>query len=425
MNSAVLTFADTLGSAVSTSVSPGCLEAQLIGPLLVRRGETVLGSGQLGGPKPRQILELLLLNLGTPMSKDRLIDVLWTGQAPSEALHTIESYVSVLRRHLQPGMGKIGPLRTVTGGYLLDRAMVNLDVDRFDSLVRAAECAEPNRGVALFEEALALASAPLLSDELVPPWAESERTRHATRVTHTRILAAELALAVDRPQLAIKWARQALTEDPLSEEAWTSLVLGLEKNGQPTEALRTFDHCRRVMDEDLGCRPGPNLRTIHARLLEATGDVPVSPVGPDPARTPIRIIIINRHRTFSELLAYALNREPDMLSVGTADSGESGIGLVRQLTPDVVLLDGRLRDSDGFSAARRIVDCAPCTRVLMLAGSPTPETRRQAAAAGVSALLPKDGSLATLLSAVRKHAAAVTRTQQKPPSAWRSRIAKA
>ena len=157
------------------------LEANIIGPLRIRRGETVLGYGELGGPKPRQILELLLLNLGAPVSKDRLIDILWAGQAPPEALPTLESYVSVLRRHLQPGMGKDGPLRTVTGGYMLDRALVDLDLDRFESLVHGAESATPQRAIVLLQEALGLASAPLMGDELVPSWAEAGRTamRHA------------------------------------------------------------------------------------------------------------------------------------------------------------------------------------------------------------------------------------------------------
>jgi DNA-binding SARP family transcriptional activator/ActR/RegA family two-component response regulator len=381
---------------------PCRLEANIIGPLRIRRGDAVLGYRELGGPKPRQILELLLLNLGAPVSKDRLIDILWAGQAPPEALPTLESYVSVLRRHLQPGMGKGGPLRTVTGGYMLDRALVDLDLDRFEALVRSAESATPQRAIVLLQEALGLASAPLMGDELVPSWAEAERTRHAARVFHARILASESALALGKTQLAATWAREAVADDPLSEQAWTALVLGLEKNGRPTEALRAFDQCRRIMDREMGCAPGPVLRSIHARLLEATAAVTVPAAGGAPAPRRIRVITINRHRTFTELLAGALDREPDMLSVGTADSAQAGVDLVLELAPDVVILDYRLRDDDGIAAALRILAAAPHTRIVMLAGAPTPEAQRQAAAAGICAFLPKDGSLATLLDALRQ-----------------------
>ncbi|MDV8146955.1 BTAD domain-containing putative transcriptional regulator [Arthrobacter sp. B10-11] len=383
------------------------MDARIIGPLRIRRGDAVLGYGELGGPKPRQILELLLLNLGAPVSKDRLIHILWSGQAPAEALPTLESYVSVLRRHLQPGMGKDGPLRTVTGGYMLDRSLVDLDLDRFDALVRRAESAAPQRAIELLQEALGLASAPLLGDELVPSWAEDERTRHAARVFHARLLAAESALALGKAQLAATWAREAVADDPLSEQAWTALVLGLEKNGRPAEALRAFDQCRRTMDQEMGCAPGPVLRSIYARLLEATADATVPDAGGAPTSRRIRIMTINRHRTFTELLAGALDREPDMLSVGAADSAQAGVGLVREVAPDVVILDYRLRDDDGIAAALRIPAAAPGVRIVMLAGAPTPEDHRRAAAAGICAYLPKDGSLSTLLDALRQNTAHV------------------
>ena len=378
------------------------LDAKIFGPLRIRRGEAVLGHGDLGGPKPRQILELLLLNLGAPVSRHRLIDLLWAGKAPPEALPTLGSYVSVLRRYLQPGMGKDGPLRTVTGGYMLDRALVDLDLDRFNVLVRSAESASPQRAVVLLQEALGLASAPLMGDELVPSWADAERTRHAARVFHARILAAQSALALGKAQLAANWAKEAVADDPLSEQAWTVLVLGLEKSGRPAEALRAFEQCRRVMDRELGCAPGQPLRSIHARLLEATADVTAAAPGGARASKRIRVITINRHRTFTDLLAVALNREPDMLSIGGVDSAQAGVELVLKLVPDVVIIDYHLRDGDGIAAALSILAAAPRTRIVMLAGAPTPETQREAAAAGICAFLPKDGSLATLLDALRQ-----------------------
>lgn len=385
-----------------TRRGPCRLDARILGPLRIRRGDAVLGYGELGGPKPRQILQLLLLNLGAPVSKDRLIDILWAGQAPPEALPTLESYVSVLRRHLQPGMGKDGPLRTVTGGYMLDRSLVDLDLDRFEALIRRAESAVPQHAIVLLREALSLASGPLMGDELMPCWVEDERTRHAARVFHARILAAESALAVGQNRLAASWAREAVANDPLSERAWTALVVGLEKSGQPTEALRAFDQCRRIMDREMGCAPGSVMRSIHARLLEATADTFLPPSGATPCPRRIRVMTINRHRMFTELLAGALDREPDLHSVGAAESAQAGIDLVRELAPDVVIIDYRLPDDDGIAAALRILATAPQIRIVMLAGSATAAAQRRAAAAGNCAFLPNDVSLATLLKALRQ-----------------------
>jgi DNA-binding NarL/FixJ family response regulator/DNA-binding SARP family transcriptional activator len=412
-------------STAEGDVLPPCvLEVRILGPLRIRRGGEVLEAGELGGPKPRQVLEILLLNLGTPMSKDRLSDVLWAGQPPAEALPTLESYVSVLRRHLQPGQGKSGPLRTVTGGYVMDPALVDLDVSRFSELLHRASACEPVEALELLQEALGLASAPLLGDELTAPWAEEARGNHEHRVCRARAQAAGLALSLHQPERAVHWAREALAADLLNESAWSSLVLGLEDSGQPLEALKSFEQCRRTLHREMGCTPGEALRGAHARLLRLTGGEarPFAAVSADPppavgmpnsipASIPtseagagaatLRILIVDDHRTFAELLTGALDREPDLRSVGSAASVESGVQLCRELEPDVVVMDYHLPDGDGLMAATRILEQNPDTRIIMLTGDPSQDVLRQAAAIGICGFLPKDGSLATMLDTLR------------------------
>ncbi len=248
------------------------LNVHVFGNLSVRRGPVVLHAHQLGGPKPRQILEILLVHLGLPVSKDRLIEMLWGANAPVEALPTLESYVSVLRRHLQPGAGKFGPLKTTTGGYVLDRNLVDVDLDQFDVLLQRAQRAEPALAYPLLLRALDLADAPLLGDELMPAWASEARNLHAARLTSTRILTSETAAVLHRIDDAVVFANLALIDDPLNERAWTALILGLETSGRHAEGLQAYDRCRRAMQDELGCAPGPILRAAQLRLLHATAD---------------------------------------------------------------------------------------------------------------------------------------------------------
>lgn len=114
-----------------------------------------------------------------------------------------------------------------------------------------------------------------------------------------------------------------------------------------------------------------------------------------------------------------MDREPDVQHMGNAHSVQSGFNLVRELVPDVVILDGRLSDDDGMAAAQRILAAAPGTRIILLAGKPTQETQRRAFAAGISMLLPEDGSLATLLQSVRSRpiaAPSLRKTSVRPPA---------
>lgn len=249
----------------------GRIAVQMFGPLRVRCGSTVLDGQRLGGSKPRQILEILSLSLGNPVSKDALIELLWGGHPPAGAVKTLESYICVLRRNLQPGRPRTGPLQTTTAGYLLDRPQVDLDLDAFTSLLGAAgRASAPEDAYRALCRALELAAEPLLADEFVAEWAEGERRFHQSRLAATRIRAAEAAIALCRPDDAATWAEAALAGDPLSERAWTALVLALEQSHRHAEALHAYERCRQTLKHELGCGPGPALLAAYARLLHAT-----------------------------------------------------------------------------------------------------------------------------------------------------------
>ncbi|MEX5299621.1 BTAD domain-containing putative transcriptional regulator [Kocuria sp. CPCC 205292] len=246
------------------------LSVRVLGPLEVRRGDRVLTARELGGPKQRQILEILLLQLGTPVSKGRLVELLWGDRPPAAALQNLESYVSVLRRGLQPGAGRKGPLQTANGGYVMDAAAVDLDLRRFELAVERAGHRRPHEAYALWCEALERASAPLLENELRCEWAELQREVHAARVLETRVSAAECALELRLHAEAVRHARAALVEDVLQERAWTALVLGLEGSGRPVEGLQAYEQCRQALDHELGCAPSAALQGAYARMLRTT-----------------------------------------------------------------------------------------------------------------------------------------------------------
>lgn len=113
------------------------------------------------------------------------------------------------------------------------------------------------------------------------------------------------------------------------------------------------------------------------------------------------VLIIDEHAAFAELLTLALEREPDLHGVGFAKSAAAGLGMCQRLQPDVVIMDCRLPDGSGTSAAAQILEFAPQTRVVMLTGQPTREELLNAAAAGACAFLAKGTSLLALLDTVR------------------------
>jgi DNA-binding SARP family transcriptional activator len=79
---------------------PGvALRVLILGPLVVERdGREV----DLGGPRQRSVLAALLLAHGRPVSLDRLIDVVYEGDPPPSAVGSMQAYISLLRRGLEP-----------------------------------------------------------------------------------------------------------------------------------------------------------------------------------------------------------------------------------------------------------------------------------------------------------------------------------
>lgn len=149
-------------------------------------------------------------------------------------------------------------------------------------------------------------------------------------------------------------------------------------------------------------------------LSNADHPCDTSPIGkPDPdggqfmsvstqkSRIKTRVLIVDDHTTFAELLSGALDREPDLLSIGTAGTVASGIEQCRALEPDVIIMDHQLPDGSGIDAASQILAFAPHSRIIILTGHPTPQGLAQAASLGAAAFLPKGGSLAVVLDALR------------------------
>lgn len=114
-----------------------------------------------------------------------------------------------------------------------------------------------------------------------------------------------------------------------------------------------------------------------------------------------RVLVVDDHRTFADLLALGLDAEPDFECVGTAHTIEEGIARALSLRPDVVMMDVQLGSEDGIEATAELTRLMPEMRVVVLTAHASHTLLERSAAAGACCLLPKDGSLDELLVAVR------------------------
>lgn len=115
----------------------------------------------------------------------------------------------------------------------------------------------------------------------------------------------------------------------------------------------------------------------------------------------IRVLVVDDHRTFAELLSRALDAEPDLTCVGHAQNSAEAIMAVPALNPDVVIMDLQLPDRDGISTTADLMRSYPDLKVLILTAHAGPSEMARAGAAGASGFLTKDGALTDVLDALR------------------------
>jgi len=130
-------------------------------------------------------------------------------------------------------------------------------------------------------------------------------------------------------------------------------------------------------------------------------DADLRPHSDEGTLTHQRVLVVDDHRTFAELLMMALDAEPDLECVGRASTAQEAYRLVDELSPDLVVMDVQMPDIDGIEATRRLIAKRPDLRVVMLTAHTDPSYLVRAAAAGACAFLPKDGGLEEMLATLR------------------------
>lgn len=125
--------------------------------------------------------------------------------------------------------------------------------------------------------------------------------------------------------------------------------------------------------------------------------------------TAIRVLVVDDHPRFAELLGVAIAGQPALSYVGHARTYAAALRLVDELRPDVVLMEVALPDLDGIVATQRLRDSHPQTRVVVLTGRTEPALVGRATVAGAAGFLTKTGAFGDVLNAVRTaHAGGMT-----------------
>jgi predicted ATPase/DNA-binding SARP family transcriptional activator len=279
------------------------VEFRVLGPLeVVAAGQPL----ELGTPRQRTLLGLLLVHPGEVVSYDRLLEELWDGDPPATARHTLQGYAHRLRRTLGPDAWR---LTTRPPGYQLKVSTGELDAQRFQDLATAGRRAlvrdDPQAAADQLAAGLGLWRGPLLADLDEVAALEPERARlEALRLTalEDRI---EADLALGGHGGLVSELEALLADHPYRERLWGQLMLALYRSDRQADALQAFHRARQVLDEELGIEPSRWLRRRQEQILlqDAALEVPdpTPPPRPQHHLPAQRTSFIGRRRELAEL----------------------------------------------------------------------------------------------------------------------------
>ena len=130
----------------------------------------------------------------------------------------------------------------------------------------------------------------------------------------------------------------------------------------------------------------------------------VEGVQPEEEGEMIRLLLVDDEASVRRGLRMQLSLEQDVAVVGEAGDGEAALALVKELRPDVVVMDVNMRGMDGITATETLCQELPGTRVVILTLHDDTATRNRAEAAGARAFIGKHESCERLVSAIRSAA---------------------
>ena len=363
----------------------GGLVIRFFGPLVIEDGVHTLGPRDLGGARPKQVLEILLAARGHRVATDRLADLLWPRQRPQNAAGSLQTFVSALRRHLTPDRQRARELVvTEAEAYRFATGLVDFDLDRFDGLVERS-AGEPTRAARRsLEQALALVRGELLEDEPYALWAQDLRGTYQGRVLGVHLDAADAALAELDYAAALAHTSAAAALDPFSERAHRTMMLALYALGRQHEALQAYRRFRARIDRELGLEPTAETRALESAILRQQ-DVrallprPIERAHPDAGERPVRLLgRAGELGTLERATRQALAGSSALLWI----EAEAGLGKTRLLDELAASLAGVRAGRASCSELERHLPYVPLAAALRDALTQAELTGRHRAALG-------------------------------------------
>jgi len=275
-------------------------------------------------------------------SQDQLIGVLWPDKPQEKARRSVTVALSTLRSCLGSGI-----IVTEGGQSWIDPAVLRLDIDQLESLVRADRWREANALIATDAGFLEGFGSDVSAYE---DWLGTERRIWNRRIIDVRLHVAEEELRAGNARGAIHAAQQARRIDRLSEPAVSMLMRALVLDGDRTAALGEYEAFVTLLKQDLGTAPNASCVALAERIRRERGAPVLPSKTPEPARR--RAPLVHRAAELDALLLAWQRTRTERAAALAMVIGDPGVGKSR-LGDE---LAARMRLDGAISAVIRSVE---------------------------------------------------------------------
>ncbi|MGW4426583.1 AfsR/SARP family transcriptional regulator [Streptosporangium sp. NPDC004631] len=241
------------------ALGPLTLVGDVGDPVEIRRG------------KHSTLVALLLYAANSPLPQSYLIEHLWHGRPPQSAASNLKTYIAQLRRLMSPADPASAPIRTSRNSYKIEIKPDDLDTSAFETFTlqgrEQAHTGNHSDAAELFAAGLRLWRGPALHGADLGPelMAWAEQLQEERLIVTEELVNAWLALG---QHAEITGRLHSLADRyPLRERFHAQLMTSLYRSGRQAEALHVYQRLRRVLVEQIGVEPTPEVRELHQRIL--------------------------------------------------------------------------------------------------------------------------------------------------------------
>ena len=292
-------------------------------------------------PQPAAFCSFLVLNRQRRITREEVQAAFWPDAAPARAQERLRRTLYLLRRAIEPHTDLVASEGTELA--IAPEANLWVDYEAFEKALMDAYRTDPPARQPL-EQAIGLYTDDLLKD-VYADWVllerEHARQRFLTALRHL-VGVCQQGQAWDD---TIRFGQLLLEHDPFQELAHRALMLAYASTGDRSAALRQYQQCIQILEDELGADPLPETTRLYEDIRQGHGVTPVefapAAVAPVPAAMDLQAVqLVGRDAEFSEIATeWRICRQKNSRLVLV--TGPAGMGKTRLVEEAAERIPGR------------------------------------------------------------------------------------